>query len=715
MARKTRNQLSVNRPSLSDAYTTAMVKFIMVTKGADEATAKEFVAEVIKTDVKLPKMTVIRSLAHGKIRDQILSFADFSKIMQTSVMSPSGSLYKPVNIMRAMVGVLIKEGLAFRKQVKKLKFIALGKGDKVAAAGYDAEQNTIKRKLNSLPGGFGSPSNLLYDKPNYNSVTSTARMLISNSFTCCEQLLAGNLPLFNEEEAFNLITICGAYGPSDEHLKGLLTNGEPAKGVAKLRYVTAHKLIAFIMEQVRLYDTAYVLSPLLLDYINNLSPERISFIYYHSNLKHVITDNEALFRPLIDSIFANPGTDKIEGIEPKQFFECNGDILAVVTTVLSKQLEGVKLNDPDVLTKWPNELCMCVSRHDYIANILEQVDTVFQSFIYHDIQFQLALHRKNMQRKAVVVSDTDSVIYTAKEWSDWYVGHTDKLEQPSYNIAALMTYWLTEANADTMAKYIMGIGAVGDDIPTVQMKNEFLYPVLMLYDIKKTYAGIIKVQEGVVLPEPDPDIKGSNIRGSSGSLEAKEFIKDFIINDVLIAATNGTIDAQKLIAKTVAFEKTIWDSVMAGEIQHLPITSVGPKDQYSNPESTAYLYAMAWNDVFGVEKGTIQPPDKLPLVKFIKKPNELTLATMQSKYPEEYKRLMEFKDMYKMPGSMFIEANQERVPEALIDLIDVRSIVYTNVSAIYLTLASLNICVGYSKDNILLSDIYGFDYGKELL
>ncbi len=39
------------------------------------------------------------------------------------------------------------------------------------------------------------------------AVTSSGRCLISNSFTCCEQFLGGNLPIFTEQEAINLAVL----------------------------------------------------------------------------------------------------------------------------------------------------------------------------------------------------------------------------------------------------------------------------------------------------------------------------------------------------------------------------------------------------------------------------------------------------------------------------------------------------------------------------
>ncbi len=86
-----------------------------------------------------------------------------------------------------------------------------------------------------------------------------------------------------------------------------------------------------------------------------------------------------------------------------------------------------------------------------------EMNDLFQLFIYHDINFQKIMSRSNMLRESVVVSDTDSVIYTVMEWSNWFTGLDNIVSEGSYNISALATYWYTMANADTMAKFSIGL------------------------------------------------------------------------------------------------------------------------------------------------------------------------------------------------------------------------------------------------------------------
>ena len=65
------------------------------------------------------------------------------------------------------------------------------------------------------------------------------------------------------------------------------------------------------------------------------------------------------------------------------------------------------------------------------------------------------------------------------------------------------------------------------------MNNGFLYTVMILADVKKHYAGIVSVQEGVLLPTPEIDIKGVQFKGSDICKLATDFAKNFSEHDVL--------------------------------------------------------------------------------------------------------------------------------------------------------------------------------------
>jgi hypothetical protein len=690
----------ISRTKLCDAYVNNMVTFLTMTRGLSVRQAEEFVAKIVGSRVKAPEITVIETVSPGKLIRRTLSFKQFSDVLAESIMSPSGSLYRSANAVRSVVASLLDAGSELRSKLKKLKFKALASGDYDTSDRCDGEQNTVKTKCNAFPGALGFPGFVAYDKGSYNAVTSTARMLISNSFTCCEQLLGGNLPLFSLDELYNLAVISMRYGPSSKTIDKVMST-------YNLKQVSKIELQDYLLGQLKMHSACVINPNEVQLFFDSIPTHVVQFMFYHSNLKHIITLNEQTFRPVIEKMFNFDAFSNLENIDPLTFFEQDGNIMAIVTTALSEQIGTTKVSD--IPSQHPELSKACINLHRHISSTLGWMEELFDCFIYHDIDYQVTLHRSRMQRKAVVVSDTDSVIYTAREWGEWYSGCTDKVDGDWYNISALVTYWLTVANADTMAKFMVGVGATGNNILNLQMKNEFLYPSLLLFDLKKVYAGIIKIQEGVVLPNLKPDIKGALIKGVGASLPAKEFASKLLIDDVLYKVIDGTVSATELIDKTVIMEATIAKVLLEGRLDYLPITAVGTADKYADADATSFFYAKAWNEIFGGRFGEIRPPDKLPLLKLVK-PNETYLARLKVEYPDTHSALTKFVAEHKgrYPSAIFIEPNQQRIPPELLPLINIREIIYANMSPVYLVLESLNISCGHdSSRRMLLGDIYG--------
>ncbi len=698
MLRKSIFKDRLNRDRLSTCYHKHMVEYLMIQRNLTYDQADNFVTKQIKKNIKTPRFEVIETVKEGKLKQHIITFNVLMDKVARCIVTPSGSLYKPVNVKRSFVSALIRDGLKNRKKIKKKKFEAIDRGDFEAASKYDAEQNTIKVKLNALPGSFGSPSNLFYDKGGYNAVTASARLIISNSFTCAEQLLAGNIPLYNAEEVINLIMVCKNYGPSADKVTSVMQRHN-------IKYVTSNQVNDYLSERVHMYIPNLDMDKEGITHlINNVSNHTLQFIYYHSNLKHLLINNDSLFRPVIDRMFDTDSIAVTDDINANQYYDCDNDIMCLVNTVIADKIKDVKLKK--IVTEHPEIARYSVAAHNHILKQLLSVNDIMELFLYHDINTQLAMHRSSMQREAVVVSDTDSVIYTSKDLAKWYVGDITNIDASCLQITGLLTLWLTVTNANVMEHCSVALGSLGDDIPTIQMKNEYGMPIQLNYGLAKTYANIISVTEGVVLSEYKPDIKGACIRAISASPKAKAFTNDIFIDDILKPAVEGNISGMAIIDKVVAFEKSIIADVKQGGTTFFPNTSVNPASNYANPDSSMFYNARIWNEVFAKKYGEILLPDKLPLVKIIP-PTELYFAKLKCMDKEIHDRFRKFLEVNKRcPTAVFIEPMSRTIPPELLPLVDVRPIVYKNMSSIYLTLESLNLGVGFGKQQMLLSEVY---------
>lgn len=688
----------IERIRLSDAYLDNMSLYLSKTFDIPINEARVFVSDQMKSKVKLPKIDVIETVKPGRIEKRSYGFSDFLTKIHDNVISPSGSVYVPSYVKTSITTSFIKSLKHARKVVKDEMLALKAKKQHAASKIKKFIQNSIKVTLNSLPGAAGYLASIFGDKGTYNAITSGGRMLISNSFICCEQFLGGNLLLHNIEEAVNLLVLIDLYGPSDDVITQALNK-------YNLKMVTRNDVLEYFNNAIKQHQLDEDLnnSKAFITLLNKLTPEKIQFAWYHSNMQHIVFENDSLFRTKIKNLFDTSNIVSVDDCSKEAFYKMDMDQMAIATTILASELNNIQTND---LPKHP-ELCArvmgCCKK---VEQMQSEFRLLFDTFIMHDIRFQRPLSRNVSKRKAVVVSDTDSVIFTVMEWSNWFTKQKDIFTKDSYAMSAIATYWFNFANADTMAKFAIALGATKDDIQIIKMKSEFMYVSMLLYDIKKVYAALMKAQEGVIFDELIPDLKGSAIRGVGASPKARKFVTNMLVKEILEPVIESYVSATDLINKVTKFEQQIKNSIKSGKTDFFPIISVKLMNSYKNPDSSVYYYARAWNEIFGNKYDRVQPPNKLPLIKILE-PTDQYMEWLKGKYPDTYEKFKQFiNNNKKVPTAFFLPPTLKRIPKELLPIVNVRDITYFNVSPLYLTLESINIGVGYSDRHVLLSDIY---------
>ena len=159
-------------------------------------------------------------------------------------------------------------------------------GDKTNEMRHYYAQTLIKINVNSLPGNYGSPYSIFYNKPNYNAITSSGRALIGYANSMIEAVLGGNFAWFSIAE----LTM---------HLVSHLSKGIDSARVADvmnrygLKWVTKDDLLNFYKETMRRYriwEDAEFAQPSRI--ISSMTNEEVQFFWYFQNLRHVIMGNE---------------------------------------------------------------------------------------------------------------------------------------------------------------------------------------------------------------------------------------------------------------------------------------------------------------------------------------------------------------------------------------------------------------------------------------
>ncbi len=683
------------RPSLPQEYIRLQAEMLHMTCGVDLEQAKAFVQQTIKSRFKDRNITIQSTIRYGEVAVVNTKLSAFVEKHRKHVITPSGSVYLTSDEKTSELGLMIDEQLKLRKQYKKEMFIAKKNGDDAKEMINFQLQTLMKILMNSMPGGFAYENNVFYDRGGYNSITSLARAMISVGYGYTERFLGGVFGWFNEEQLINFITATRNNAPSDDKIAVVVNK-------YNLMVPTKQQLMSFFLTTVRQYqpvDQPFKIVELLVDRLTDM--QRV-YLYYYSNFKHLLQDNPQLGKNWISSCVDITGEDvPVEQIDVNSFSE---ELATMGACISQSLLKGEKYTDVLYNNEHPLHYSF-INIINRLQNRTRGIDDLTELFIYHkDTMPDLNLFKRCI-RQSVIVSDTDSDIFTLQRWVDWMLNTLNDFPE-GLKIASHMIYLLSTYLRHELAKFSAAhTGGTGEN-SRLQMKNEFVYPVMITFDVKKHYASLQAIQEGMVLPKLETEIKGVGLRGSIVSPRALEEFKKWV-EELLTESVGSQISAVKYIEKVVNYEKEIRASLMRGESEFLSITSVGFMHDYAKPWSSAYFYYQAWEDIFGDKYGHVHVPLKIQTVKLLASPPKEYFDWLKKFDVDIYNRWQRFVSKYKKhPPTIVINPQCSRIPEELIKIINYREIIYPNMRPYYLVLEALGIGVGYAKRNVLLSDIY---------
>lgn len=677
----------------------------------DEEILKTYVEKVVneKYTPLLSQAIVNESYGNAKLVDNIDTLKFFN-YHQKRILSPAGSVYSTTDEKKSLMYEFIKHYLSTRKVLKKEMLKAEEAGDTVTAQIKNYGQATVKIRANSIIGGTGSEYSFCYNKAAFNSVTSLSRNTIMNAYAFTERFLGGNIYLPTYNHFLNYMTVLINKCPNKEKVEEIINKYH-------LKEPDDIDIMDFFFESMHTY-TNDIPKGELYSLIHNLPFHQKIFLYYANNFFILAQINGDVLRSMIREVFTMPTytEEEFNNTDPKDLFNYDGDLLIVLNTHYAYLLGDVSLYDapkdaPDIAKQ-----LVLIAKHmtEKVAPLMDIIDF----FCHHHTSVADTIAHKAMYRKVVANSDTDSVIFTTKEWVKWYTGSYN-FTQDAFDIDVLVTYFLSKTVAWLMYTISEQRGALGEDLLAMNMKNEFLYPVMMSCIIPKHYVGPQTMREGHILPKPKMDIKGVSFRGSSMQKITLDNTEDFltsIINDIYDKNQPeklGSISIHKYIQKIIEFELMILHSLKSGETTFLSVEPVKYESEYKDPEISMFFNYKVWCNVFQDKYGEIQIPTKCHIVPL----NPITMMTedykmfLNTNYPDIFEKLYKFInsiDPKKKISRIPINPALKSIPPELIPLIDSKLIVYKNCSPMYLALESLGLSSGIpSNKKMLFVDIFG--------
>lgn len=699
-----------------DAWVRDMTATLQLSTGQPKEVCEAFIRKEMVPGGRLhprdPRTTYLERLDCDRSKHTGSLMGYIRHIVNTrSIMAPSMTVYFHPSKLVALLGKYIVRNLDIRNMFKKDMFAATMRNDVDGASFNKNMQTSFKYKNNSLSGAQVSGGTVLANKSAHPSLTSTCRVSASYGNANNEKFLAGNRHYWSPTVTIaNVVSLA-----NNTDLAGV----ENAMKTFGLRYPSVDEAMECVLYSSRLYWNDAREEAIIRRLFVGMSDVQRAAVVYVSDMYHLAKYNTKFVHDFLGAMISIPKTpiDNPEDV----LKSVTGDIVTLSSYLCAGLMSGRLLKDLNNPNSKKKDGTSCFDPETYaiVANtakgveaVLSKYQPIIKGFWTTPNLAPSIMHIPNMRRRCVLVSDTDSTIFTNQFWTRFYTGQDDWSET-SNNVAYVTTFLASQTVMHVLACMSGHIGMAEKEIHRISMKNEFFFPVFVKTSMAKHYFAYISAQEGNVFGKMKLELKGKNLRDSTVAPAINQKVQDFVKAIMDRVMKEGQISTKWAISEVLAVENSIIQNIRNGNANEFTTMRLNDKMAYKNPESSNYRYHDLWNSVFAPKYGIAENPpytaikvslstsNRSRLTRWVNGIEDKELADRLRQWLAE--KEVDSLAMMLLPPSIVAEKG---VPEEIIPAIDYRGIVYSSCVAFYIVLEALGIYSVDDKKNRLLSDIY---------
>lgn len=594
-------------------YAKQLSNYIQTTRGVSAERAKQVAVALIKKNLKDKPLKCFERAENGDrgVKDTTLLHYIRDNLKEGNVLTPTFTSYMPASKKKSILAEFIAVAVKTRGKAKKEAQRAKAVGDILLSDNKNNEQNNLKTYCNSMSGAFAQEACILHNPSNHSTLTSITRTMTSMCNANNERIISGNRYYPRGIDVLNnVIYICSN---TDEKAvkKAIDTMG--------LHLPTVQETVEVLQRSSDLYFKDYnYYQTKIIPYLSRVSPYMLASICYSGDFYHLRKFNDSFVKTLLTRMTARwtgavqNDPDIVEKLE-----KIDESILYYVHHVFYTGLKGRGKSYKDMLgTLIPESIYQCALR---FIETLKDYKLFFNAFFMTSIMPCNSFRLKNMLRRAVVLSDTDSTCFTVDEWVTWYNDGEFVISPESVALGGAMCYVITQVIVNLLRVLSRNLNIDKDMIDKLGMKNEFLWLAHAPAEISKHYYAYTVIQEGTVLTVPEIEIKGVHLKNSATPKfvidDAREMMKGILES----VSSNKKIRLNDILTHVIGLEEQIRDSVFKGEHTFLKRSKIKTADAYAL-EATKSPYARHtfWNEIFAPKYGAFPEPPydviKIPTV-----------------------------------------------------------------------------------------------------
>lgn len=524
---------------------------------------------------------------HGYIQDVL---------QNGEILAPTFTTYLHPDVKKSLIVDFMDDNVRLRTKFKKMSQSYEASGVLALSKYYNQAQDGAKRDNNACSGGFVAEGVIISNKSAHSTLTSMTRSMSSLSNASNERLIEGNRHYHTVEITLNNLISIVKETDSD-------TIGEAVRHYG-LRYPSVEDVMDCVRRSTTPYwsDRRHMRD--IQDFVEKLTPEERASIVYTGDLYHLRVLNESFIRNLLTDL-SQRGSDTALEDPVGMIHSTDEAIVNFVHQICISVVEGIG-KDYSKISK--EKQCIVANTCKAVEAAVDKYRLLFKAFFLTKNSPATIATIPFMTRRSVVLSDTDSTMFSVDNWVLWYFGRMEYSDE-EYAVGGAVSYIATQAIAHLLAIFSANMNVEKKRLFTLAMKPEYVFPVFAQTSVAKHYYTCMKVKEGNVYKSPKFEVKGVHLKDSSvpvNLIEAGSATMKSILDDIQKAKKISIYDK---IMEVAGIEREIIDSLYRGEVKYLKRIRIKEASSYSQgPEQSNYAYYTLWERCFAPEHGSCAKP-----------------------------------------------------------------------------------------------------------
>ena len=564
---------------------------------------RDYIVSSIKqkkfVDVRDPKVIYFERGENLDREDCEISLSQYFKtaVADDQIIAPTLTTYVPPSRDSSLLTEYTDINKKMRSVVKKKAQQADAQGNKELYIALNNEQDNYKRFNNALSGIFNANGNILNNPTAHSTLTTITRTLSSLSNASNEKIISGNRHYRDPDVTLmNVISICSSIDAS---------KFEPMMRKYKLHYPSVEEVMDTILYSSRLYWIDNGALTDIIDFVKTLTPlERAGFVYI-GDLYHIRKYNPGFVKRFLTQLSSK--THDITITEPLKLLKDADELVINYAHQVCLDTVAGKGKDYETLLTFDEQVTLASTVNNIVETVECYRDFIDEIFLTENLPMSTA-YITTMLRRCVVLSDTDSTMFSVDEWVAWYFGKLEFSEK-GFALAGSIMFIATQVIAHSLAVFSANMGVERKKLFALAMKPEFCFPVFGNTLVAKHYYTMQLIKEGVVRKVANNEFKGVHIKNSavpSDIIHDSHVAMRSVLDRVMAGSRISAIEELKKVAEV---ETRISDSIMAGQTKFYKRTKIKHHSAYgAEPEKSPYQYHIFWQEVFEPKYGKVEEP-----------------------------------------------------------------------------------------------------------